>query len=115
LAADWAAISIAAALETRVDAAAVVASATIAITNDDDHLCDGQDVDDCLHDGYADVSLTTVPPRCCFCPTTMKKMHSRPGTLLQTLMHNLRNGNITEDDHGKKFVSNDDEFFEASA
>ncbi len=42
-------------------------------------------------------------------------MHSRPGTLLQTLTHNLRSGDVTEDDHGKKFVSDDDEFFEASA
>jgi hypothetical protein len=30
-------------------------------------------------------------------------------------MHNLRSGNITVDDHGKKFVRKDDEFFEASA
>jgi hypothetical protein len=35
--------------------------------------------------------------------------------LLQTLTHNLRSGNITKDDHGKKFVGNDDEFFEASS
>ena len=42
-------------------------------------------------------------------------MHSQPGTLLQTLTHNLRSGNVTEDNHGKKFVSNDNEFFEASA
>jgi hypothetical protein len=38
-------------------------------------------------------------------------MHSQPGTLLQTLTHNLRSGNVTEDNHGKKFVSNDNEFF----
>jgi hypothetical protein len=31
------------------------------------------------------------------------------------LTHNLRSGNITKDDHGKKFVSDNDEFFEASA
>jgi hypothetical protein len=42
-------------------------------------------------------------------------MYSRPGTLLQTLTHNLRSGNITEEDHRKKFVSDNDEFFEASA
>ncbi len=42
-------------------------------------------------------------------------MHSRPGTLLQTLTHNLWSSNVTKDDHWKKFVSNDDEFFEASA
>jgi hypothetical protein len=42
-------------------------------------------------------------------------MHSRPGTLLQTLTHNLRSGDVTEDNHTKKFVSDNDEFFEASA
>jgi hypothetical protein len=30
-------------------------------------------------------------------------------------MHNLRSSDVTKDDHGKKFVSNDDLFFEASA
>jgi hypothetical protein len=30
-------------------------------------------------------------------------------------MHNLWNGDITKDKHGKKFVSNDDKFFEASS
>ncbi len=56
-AADWVAISIAAASETRVNAAAVIASTTvaIAITNDNDHPCDGHDVDDHLHDGYKDM------------------------------------------------------------
>jgi hypothetical protein len=28
---------------------------------------------------------------------------------------NLRTGDVTEDDHGKKFISDDDEFFESSA
>ncbi len=91
LAADWAALSIAAASETRVPATAIVASATIAvaiaITNDDDHRCDGHDVDDRLHDGYEDVIADDGPPRCCFCPTTTRETHSRPGTLLQMLMH----------------------------
>jgi hypothetical protein len=27
----------------------------------------------------------------------------------------LRSGNVTKDDHGKKFMSEDNEFFEASA
>ncbi len=45
----------------------------------------------------------------------MREMHSQPGTLLQTLTHNLRSGNVTKDNHGKKFVSNDDGFIEASA
>jgi hypothetical protein len=45
----------------------------------------------------------------------MREMHSQPGTLLQTLTHNLPSSNVTKDDHGKKFVSNNDEFFEASA
>jgi hypothetical protein len=44
-----------------------------------------------------------------------REMHSQPGTLLQTLTHNLRSSDVTKDDHGKKFVSNDDKFFEASA
>ncbi len=42
-------------------------------------------------------------------------MHSQPGTLLQTLTHNLQSGDVTKDDHGKKFVSNNNKFFEASA
>ncbi len=64
LAADWAAISVAAALETRVDAATVVASAAIAVavTNNNDHPCDGHDVNDCLHDGYKDVIVKDGPP-----------------------------------------------------
>jgi hypothetical protein len=31
------------------------------------------------------------------------------------LTHNLWSGNVTEDNHGKKFVSNEDKFFEALA
>jgi hypothetical protein len=31
------------------------------------------------------------------------------------LTHILRSGDITEDDHGKKFVNNDNMFFKASA
>ncbi len=31
------------------------------------------------------------------------------------LTHNLRSGDVTEDDHGKNFVSDEDEFFEASS
>jgi hypothetical protein len=67
-AADWAAVSVAAALETRVDAAAVIASAavTITATNDDDHPCDGHDVDNRLHDGYEDVIVDDGPPSLLF-------------------------------------------------
>jgi hypothetical protein len=57
-AADWAAVSVAAASETSVTASAVVASAavTVAVANDDNHLRDGHDVNDCLHDdGHDDV------------------------------------------------------------
>ncbi len=56
-AADWAAVSVAAALETSVTASAVIASAavTIAVANNDGHPRDGHDVDDCLHDGHDDV------------------------------------------------------------
>jgi hypothetical protein len=64
LAADWVAVSVTAALETRVDAVTVIASATVAvaITNDDDHPCDGHDIDNRLHDGYEDVIVDDSPP-----------------------------------------------------
>jgi hypothetical protein len=63
-AADWAAISVAAASEMRVIAAAVVASAAIpvAVTNDNDHPSNGHDVDNCLHDGYEDMIVNDGPP-----------------------------------------------------
>ncbi len=61
-AAEWAAISIAAASETRVNAATVVASTTVAITNDDDYPCNGHDINDRLHDGYEDVIVDDGPP-----------------------------------------------------
>jgi hypothetical protein len=57
-AADWAAVSVAAAMETSVTASAVIASAPIAIavTNDDNHPRDGHDVNNCLHDdGHNDM------------------------------------------------------------
>jgi hypothetical protein len=68
LAADWAAVSVAAALETSVAAAALVASAsvTVAITNNDDHPRNGHDVDDCLHDGYEDVIVKNGSPSLLF-------------------------------------------------
>jgi hypothetical protein len=52
LAEDWAAVSNAPALETSITASAVVASAAVAIAvaNDDDHPCNGHDINDCLHD-----------------------------------------------------------------
>ena len=62
LAADWAAVSIAAASETRVDTAAVVASAAVSVTKENDHPCDGHNVDDCLHDGYKDVIVDNGTP-----------------------------------------------------
>jgi hypothetical protein len=62
LAADWAAVTIAAASETRVNAANVVASTAVAVSNDDDHPCDGHDVDNRLHDGYEDVIVNNGPP-----------------------------------------------------
>ncbi len=53
-AADWAAVSVAAASETSVIASAIVASAAVAIAiavaNDNDHPHDGHDVNNCLHD-----------------------------------------------------------------
>jgi hypothetical protein len=65
-AADWAAVSAAAVLETRVDAATIIASAAVAlavaVTIDDDHPCDGHDVDNRLHDGYKDVIVDDGPP-----------------------------------------------------
>ncbi len=62
-AADWAAISVAAALETSITAAAVVASAAlaIAVTNVDDHPPDGYDIDNHLHDWYKDVIVDEGP------------------------------------------------------
>ncbi len=52
-AADWAAISVAAASETSVTAFATVA---ITVANKDDHPRDGRDINDCLHDdGHDDV------------------------------------------------------------
>jgi hypothetical protein len=69
-AAEWAAVSIAAASETRVNAAAVVASATVAvaipITNDNDHPCNGHKVVNHLHDGYEDVIIDKGPPSLLF-------------------------------------------------
>jgi hypothetical protein len=61
-AADWAAVSIAAASERRVGAATIVTSAAIAVTNDDDHSCNGHDVNDHLHDGHEDVIVDDGPP-----------------------------------------------------
>jgi hypothetical protein len=58
LAADWAAVSIAAALETSITTSAIVASAAVAVAvaNNEDHPQDGHDIDDCLHDdGHDDV------------------------------------------------------------
>jgi hypothetical protein len=56
-------------LETRVNAATIVVSAVVvtiavavAITNDDNNPCDGQDVDNRLHDGYKDLIVNNVPP-----------------------------------------------------
>jgi hypothetical protein len=52
LAADWVAISIAAALETSVTTSAVVASAAVAVAVaiNDNHPHNGHNVDNCLHD-----------------------------------------------------------------
>ncbi len=68
-AADWAAVSVVAASETSVTAATVMASAAIAVavTNDDDHLHDGHDIDDSLHDGYEDAKRD--PDVCGYCRT----------------------------------------------
>jgi hypothetical protein len=52
-AADSVAVSVASASETSVTAATVIASTAvaIAITNDNDHLRDGNNLNNCLHDG----------------------------------------------------------------
>jgi hypothetical protein len=67
-AADWAVISIAAALETSVTTTAVVAFATVAVTltNDDDHPRNGHNIDNCLHDGYKDMIIDNSPPSLLF-------------------------------------------------
>jgi hypothetical protein len=57
-AADWAAISIAAALKTSVTASTVIASAAIAVAvaNNNNHPHNGHDIDNCLHDdGHDDM------------------------------------------------------------
>jgi hypothetical protein len=57
LAADWVAISVAAALETSVTASAIVAAAaiTVAVANKDNHPRDGHNINNCLHDGHTKV------------------------------------------------------------
>jgi hypothetical protein len=69
LAADWAAVSVAAASETSVTTSAVVASSafSIAVANADVHPCNGHDVDDCLHDdGHNDVIIDNGLTLSCF-------------------------------------------------
>jgi hypothetical protein len=107
LAADWAAISIPAALETSVTASAVVASAAIAIavTNDDNHPCDGHGVNDCLHDdGHDDLiidnGLTSSCSPSVVCPVDRGDQHWcwSPGSM--TTMTDNRTDNAEEEEHG---------------
>jgi hypothetical protein len=65
---DWAAVSVAAALETSITTAAIVASAAvaIAITKHDDHPSNGHNVNNCQHDGYKGVILDNSHPSLLF-------------------------------------------------
>jgi hypothetical protein len=70
-AADWAAVSVAAASETSVTASAIVASATVlavAVANNNNHPRNGHDVDSCLHDGHNDVIVDNSLTLSCSTP-----------------------------------------------
>jgi hypothetical protein len=106
-AADWAAISIAAASETSITASAVVASTTVAIAvaNDDDHPCNGHDVNDCLHDDgndnvIADDGLTLSCSPLIVCPVDRGNQHRCPSPGLMTTMTDNRMDDAEEEEHG---------------
>ncbi len=106
-AADWAAVSVAAASETSVTASAVVASAAIAIAvaKDNDHPHDGHDVDDCLHDdGHDDVIINDSLTLSCS-PSVVRPVDhgdqrqcQSPGSM--TTMTDDRTDDAEEEGHG---------------
>ncbi len=106
LAADWAAISDAAALETSVTATAVIASAAVAVpvANNNNHPRDGHDVDDCLHDdGHVNVivddGLTLSCSPLVVCPVDRGDQHRCPSPGLMTTMTDNRTDNAKEEEH----------------
>jgi hypothetical protein len=105
-AADWAAISVAAASETSVTASAVVASAAIAITvaNDNDHPRDGHDINDCLHDGHDDVfiddGLTSSRSPLVVRPVDRGDQRRCPSPGLMMTMMDDRTDDADEEEHG---------------
>jgi hypothetical protein len=107
LATDWAAISVAAALETSVTASAVIASATIAVAvaNDDNYLRNGHDVDDCLHDdGHNDVivdnGLTLSCSPLVVRPVDRGNQRQCPSPGSMTTIMDDRTDNAEEEEHG---------------
>jgi hypothetical protein len=102
-AADWVAISIAVALET---ASAVVASTAVAIpvTNNNDHPCNGHNVDDCLHDVHDDViiddGLTLSRSPSVVHPVDRGNQRQCPSPGLMTTMTDDRMDNAEEEEHG---------------
>ncbi len=107
LAADWAAISIAAALETSATASAVVASTTVAIAvaNAANHPRDGHDVYNFLHDdGHDDVVVNNGLTLSCSPSDVHPVDHGNgrpcPSPGLMTTMMDDRMDNAEEEEHG---------------
>jgi hypothetical protein len=106
-AADWAAVSVAAALETSITTSAVIASTaiTVAVTNDDHHPRDGQDVDNCLHDdGHDNVIVNNGLTLSCSPSVVRPVDHGNrrrcPPPGLVTTMTDDRTDNAEEEEHG---------------
>jgi hypothetical protein len=106
-AADWAAISIAAALETSVTASAVVASTAVAVAvpNAADHPRDGHNVDNCLHDdGHDDMVVNNGLTLSCspsdVHPVDCGNGRPCPSLGLMTTMMDDRVDNAEEEEHG---------------
>jgi hypothetical protein len=105
-AADWAAVSVAAASETSVTASAIIASATVAVAvaNDDNHPHDGHNIDDCLHDGHDDVIVddgrtsSRSPSVVRLVVRSDQRRCPSPGSM--TTMMDDRTDNVEEEEHG---------------
>jgi hypothetical protein len=81
---------------------------------------DQQEAIDCYSNYESLASSSSSSPTTSVSHSSRKKARAEAedtaaAQLRQDEEDNLRSGDITEDDHGKKFVSDDDEFFEASA
>jgi hypothetical protein len=105
-AADWVAVSVAAALETSVTTSPIVASAAIAVAvaNKDYHLHDGHNVDNCLHDEHDEViaedGLTLSPSPLVICPVDHGDQRQCPSPGLMMMMMDDRTDNVEEEEHG---------------